>query len=383
MPIGGVSPRRTAMAAESSTGGYSNSTSRRALGVAALALGALWGSFLLLALVGSVVDDAWSGAVYLAFSILVWGSGSWAGLKRWRLQTNRVWVPVLIGVAASVLGPLALALLLVRRVRRAVLVEHDTAEQERDSRRRRVKMPESGGGPVARPAVPHLDPEVRSTSSVDAPRVRTRRKYKHPGWTLSWQLLIAILVFPAVGIVVASVLALGGVQFFTSQDERVIALVSGVAGGAAIAFVGQRWFVRAPERQMRRARLWGFVMIGVAVALVASATALFASAPHASNVRPPTVSGSPRVGTLLIAYPGRWNKPTTDLSFYYQWQICDPSCSDIYMSTGASARERTYRVEPTDVGERIRVAVAAGLATDWRGAASDYAHSSETARVAR
>jgi hypothetical protein len=377
------------MAAESSSGGDRSSTSRRAVAIATLGLSAFWGIFLLLAFGGSVLDGSWAGAVYLAFAILVWASGYWVGLRRWRLRTSRVWVPVLAGVGASVLGPLALALLLVRRVRRAVLVRParsgwGTAVRERRSRRRRGKVPEEAEGPVVvRPAVPQPDPEARSTSSVYAPRVRSRRTYRHPTRTLSWQLLIAILVFPAVGIIVGSLLALGGAQFLTAQDERVIALVSGAAGGAAIVFVGQRWFTRAPEGQLRRARLWGFLMIGVAAALVAGATALFARAPQPRNVRPPTVSGSPSVGSLLIAFPGKWDKPTASLFFYYQWQSCDPSCTDILTSTGTWARGRTYRVEKTDVGKRIRVGVAAGLSTDWRGAASDYSNSSETARVVR
>jgi hypothetical protein len=254
--------------------------------------------------------------------------------------------------------------------------------RERRSRRRQVKVPEEAQAPlVVRPATPKPDPEARYTSSVYAPRVRSKRTYRHPTRTLSWQLLLAILVFPAVGIAVASLAALGGAQFFTAHDERVIALVSGAGGGAAIVLVGQQWSTRAPEGP--RARLWGFLMIGVAAALVAAATALFASAPHARNVRPPTVSGSPRVGSLLIAFPGKWNKPTASLSFYYQWQSCDPSCTDILLSPGNWARGRTYRVEKTDVGKRIRVGVAAGLSTDWRGAASDYVNSSETARVVR
>jgi hypothetical protein len=124
-------------------------------------------------------------------------------------------------------------------------------------------------------------------------------------------------------------------------------------------------------------------MIGVAAALVASATALFATAPHPRNVRRPTVSGSPRVDSLLTAFPGQWNKPTLSLDLSYQWQSCDPSCTDIFRSTGTGATGRTYLVETTDVGKRIRVGVVAGLSTDWRGASSEFSYSSETARVVR
>ena len=376
------------MAAESSSGGDNRSTSRRSLAIAALSLGAFWGVFLCLAFGGSVVDRAWAGAVYLAFAIVVWASGYLVGLRRWRFRTSRVWVPVLAGVAASVLGPLALALLVVRRVRLAVLIRPASpvwgkAVRERSYRRRRARAPEKAHPPeVAKPAVPQPDSELRYTSSVYAPRVRTRRRYRNPTWTLSWQLLVAILVFPVVWIALATLLVFGGAKFFTAQDESVIGLVSGAAGGAAIVFVGQHWFSRAPEGQLRRARPWGFLMIGVAAALVAGATALFVSVPHATNVDPRRCREAR--GSAPCSPPSResgTSRPEA-LHFDYRWQSCDPSCTDILTSTTGTLG-RTYLVESTDLGKRIRVAVAAEMATDWRGASSDYSYSSETVRVVR
>jgi hypothetical protein len=335
------------MAAESSSGGDRSSASRRALAIAALVFSAFWGIFLLLTFGASVRDGYWASAVYLAFAILVWASGYRVGLRRWRLRSSRVWVPVVAGVGASVLGPLALALLLVQRVRRAVLVRPGpsrwgTAVRERRSRRPRVNVSEVAQAPVVeRPAVPQPDPEARYTSSVYAPRVRSA--YRHPTWTLSWQLLLAILVFPAVGIALLTILVFGGAKFFTAKDEHVIGLVSGAVSIAAIVLVGQRWFTRAPQGQFRPRRLTGYAMIGVAAALVAGATALFATAPHPRNVRRPTVSGSLRVNSLLTAFSGQWNKPIGSLYLSYQWQSCDTSfdtsCADILSSTGAWARD--------------------------------------------
>ncbi|HWG56050.1 MAG TPA: hypothetical protein VNT58_05950 [Gaiellaceae bacterium] len=71
------------------------------------------------------------------------------------------------------------------------------------------------------------------------------------------------------------------------------------------------------------------------------------------NTSPPTISGTPVVGSTLTASPGTW---TGAPNFAYTWLQCDPngnSCTD----TGA--RGRTYGVRSEDVGRTIRVQVRA------------------------
>ncbi len=73
------------------------------------------------------------------------------------------------------------------------------------------------------------------------------------------------------------------------------------------------------------------------------------------SVQFPTVSGTALEGQTLTASTGTWgNTPT---AYTYQWQDCDPggsTCTDI-----AGATAGTYVVEPTDVGDTLRVQVTA------------------------
>jgi hypothetical protein len=69
----------------------------------------------------------------------------------------------------------------------------------------------------------------------------------------------------------------------------------------------------------------------------------------------PAVTGTPQQGQSLSASNGTWgNTPT---GYAYQWQDCDPTgvtCTDIADATG-----QTYLVQPSDVGETLRVRVTA------------------------
>jgi len=83
------------------------------------------------------------------------------------------------------------------------------------------------------------------------------------------------------------------------------------------------------------------------------------------NTSPPTISGTPTVGSTLRADPGEWtNRP----SFAYQWRRCDANgggCSDIRGADG-----QTYRLGSADRGTTIRVRVTAKSGRATRTATS-------------
>ncbi len=98
--------------------------------------------------------------------------------------------------------------------------------------------------------------------------------------------------------------------------------------------------------------------LAVVAALAAAATGIFAAVASAAapvNTTPPTIGGTAKVGSTLIANEGAWtNTPT---SFTYQWQRCASdgrSCGDI-----TSATSKTYSPATGDVGHALRVVVTA------------------------
>src|SRR5262249_46290153 len=69
----------------------------------------------------------------------------------------------------------------------------------------------------------------------------------------------------------------------------------------------------------------------------------------------PSISGTARDGETLTADPGTWSG--SQATFAYQWVACastGTSCTDI-----PGATQKTYAVQPEDVGERLRVRVTA------------------------
>ena len=98
--------------------------------------------------------------------------------------------------------------------------------------------------------------------------------------------------------------------------------------------------------------------VGLLAALTVSATSGLASPANATaapkNVSPPTISGTPQVGSTLTANTGNWSFQT---SFTYQWRRCDQnggSCSDI-----GGATDSKYTLQNVDKGNTLRVVVTA------------------------
>jgi len=194
-----------------------------------------------------------------------------------------------------------------------------------------------------------------------------------PMWTLTWHLIVAVLVFPATGVVVISLVGIGGATLITSHDVMVISLIAGAAAAAVLVAVVHRWF----ERRSARVGVLAYLMIGIAALLVIAQTLVFATAPSPRNTARPSVSGTPRVASVLAAEPGHWNEPRTDLTFDYQWQRCGASCENIVGATAAS-----YLLRQPDLGKRIRFFIQAeSRHPGWREFASNVAYSSETPRV--
>ena len=95
----------------------------------------------------------------------------------------------------------------------------------------------------------------------------------------------------------------------------------------------------------------GGAAAAVVAVLVASAQA--ATAPPA-NTSPPQVSGTPRQGATLTAYPGTWtNSPT---SYSYSWIRCDASANNC---SAIGIHRRQYTLTDDDVGHRFKVSVTA------------------------
>jgi hypothetical protein len=98
--------------------------------------------------------------------------------------------------------------------------------------------------------------------------------------------------------------------------------------------------------------------LALAVALALAAVGVLAAAAAAAtpqNTSPPTISGTPKVGSTQTADNGTWSNTPT--SFAYQWQRCasdGTGCGDI-----TSATDKTYTPVTGDVGHALRVVVTA------------------------
>jgi hypothetical protein len=99
------------------------------------------------------------------------------------------------------------------------------------------------------------------------------------------------------------------------------------------------------------------VAIGAVLGSVRIGSAAVKSAPH--NTNPPTVSGTPQVGSTLKATHGDWDQagggPIS--SYKYAWRRCDEnggSCASI-----SGANQSSYTLKSVDSGNTLRVRVTA------------------------
>ena len=158
--------------------------------------------------------------------------------------------------------------------------------------------------------------------------------------------------------------------------ERNCEVMRGRATAVADKSLRSRCHRRRPPPSMTRRRS----TLAFALALVGSGGVIVVSSatgrqddgsPTPANVSVPRISGDLAVAGTVSASSGAWSG-SQGLGYSYQWQACDPACSDIVGATGA-----TYVPSGSDLGRQLRVIVTAAAS-----AGSALAASSLTPRVA-
>ena len=86
-----------------------------------------------------------------------------------------------------------------------------------------------------------------------------------------------------------------------------------------------------------------------------NATELVTAQAGPPNTAPPTITGTPVVGSTLTAAPGTWTG--TGITFAYAWQRCDAAGANCSPISGATTT--SYVAATADVGRTLRVAVTA------------------------
>jgi len=103
-----------------------------------------------------------------------------------------------------------------------------------------------------------------------------------------------------------------------------------------------------------------------AVSLVALVLAVAAGARGSAgpvNTADPTITGVALVGRTVETSNGSWTKPSSGLTYKYQWLRCNPSggddSSDKTCTAISGATRQTYTIVSGDVGKRMRSRVSA------------------------
>jgi hypothetical protein len=139
------------------------------------------------------------------------------------------------------------------------------------------------------------------------------------------------------------------------RDQLFGTVCNDIAGATAGTYVAQ-----AADIGQRLRVVVTAANAGGSAAATSSATAAVQAAVAAPvNTSQPTISGTLKQGQTLTATKGAWSGAPA--SFAYQWRRCDQLigiiCTDIAGATAA-----TYVQQAADIGQRLRVAVAASNA---------------------
>ena len=106
----------------------------------------------------------------------------------------------------------------------------------------------------------------------------------------------------------------------------------------------------------RSTSLLALLAAGLVTVLAVAGFSVAASDAAPTNQSPPTITGTPKVGSALSASSGSWNG-TTPINYSYQFRRCGAnggSCSSI-----SGANKSTYTLKSADRGATIRVRVTA------------------------